>query len=91
MSSFRMPKPKPINHSEKTLRIYVSSEGIETVPVETLDASSGKRILRHFLRGSINGVAFQIPCNEQVDVSENVARLLQPLISRQNGKQDFLE
>lgn len=65
------------------IKLFIKPDGLETKTQTEIDPATGKEIRKHYIDGSINGEAFQVICNEPVEVSPEIAELLFRLIEKQ--------
>jgi hypothetical protein len=75
----KQPQPEPVEKKESgpsLVPVCISSTGIETHPRKV----DGKTV--HFVKGSINGIPFEIECNKQVMVEPHIAEAVAGLGSR---------
>ena len=75
-----MAKHSQVEEESELIAIYLPSFGIESWPLKE------NGVVRKFVRGSVNGVPFEVECDKQVEVAPEVAEVLRPLMAKQAGR-----
>lgn len=69
-------KERPKKSSALLTTVYIYSKGLETIFENDT----------HYVTGSLNGVAFKVPCDQATEVPPAVAEVLRGIIQKQRSQ-----
>ena len=69
--------------NSRLVPLYISSHGIETTSFIVIRPDGTETFTTPYVLGCINGNMFQVPCDEQIEVTPEIADILLRLIERQ--------